>query len=253
MSERTITHRQSKLGNGIFVAGHRVSVMFTYQLNTTDELDEINPEFLEASRNLTGTLGGLISSISGDPVLTNPVGPGYGAENAKKILAATKGTQEILVGAGIKSARAEQQINVTQENALGYFDIVETVPHNVQGNTFTMSKMALQMRLLSECGVAPLGKEVLTSPQLNAYILDIKERQRGIDRGFVKIMGMTINSNSLDTSVGQLMMENVTFRANRIVRAPRVSKALYNEMRKQYRSIMSGVETLQPYQLDDGF
>lgn len=256
MSEQTVTYRQSKLGQTTFTPSHRVGVMFTYNLDTTSEFDEIDPQFLadDATTNGTG-LAGVIAQISGgnaDKAIRNATGPGYGAENAKKILAAKKGVQEILVGAGIRSVNAEQQINVTQEGSLGFFDIVETISHNVASNTFTMEKMALRLRLLANSGVAPWGKDVITSPRLNAYIMDVKERQRGIDVGFLKVMGLHINTNRIASNVGTAMMENVTFRADRMVRVKRIPKALYQSLKQQFRTTMSGLEQLDPYVLDDG-
>lgn len=82
--------------------------------------------------------------------------------------------------------------------------------------------------------------------------MDTKERQRGIDVGFVKVMGLHINTNRLSSSVGQAMMENVTFRADRITRVKRIPKKLYLELRSQYATLYSGTEQLESYVLDDG-
>lgn len=249
MTERQVTYRQSKLGQTNFTPSHRVGVMFTYNLDTTTEFDEIDPQFLDENGP---SLGGLIANLEGGGFNSNPVGVGYGPENAKKIVQAQKGVQEILVGAGIRSASVEQQINVTQEGSLGWFDIVETISNNVQSNSFQMEKMALRLRLLANCGVAPWGKDVLTSPRLNAYIMDTKERQRGLDIGFVKVMGLHINTNGLRTNVGSPMTESVSFKADRITRVKKIPRKLYLELRSQFRTIYEGIEQLSPYDLDDG-
>lgn len=249
MADKAVTYRQSKLGQTNFTPSHRVGVMFTYNLDTATEYDEIDPSFLAAD---TGMASVISAVTGGTDAVSSAVGPGYGPDNAKKILATAKGVQEILVGAGIRSANVEQQINVTQEGSLGWFDIAETISHNVASNTFTMEKMALRLNLLANNGVAPWGKDVITSPRLNAYILDSKERQRGIDVGFVKLMGLHINTNRLASSVGTPMMENVTFRADRVLRVKRIPKALLASLKIQFRSLYSGQETLEEYTISDG-
>lgn len=251
MSEKQVTYRQSKLGQTNFTPSHRVGVMFTYNLTTDKENDEIDPSFLaddgkEGSTSASGVISYLLGGV------TEPVGPGYGQEKAKQILATATGVQEILVGAGIRSANVEQQINVTQEGTLGWFDIAETISHNVASNTFSVEKMALRLNLLANNGVAPWGKDVITSPRLNAYILDSKERQRGIDIGFVKLMGLHINTNRLASNVGTPMMENVTFRADRVVRVKRIPKGLLDSLKIQFRSLYSGIESLEEYTIVDG-
>lgn len=232
MADKIVTYRQSKLGQTNFTPSHRVGVIFTYNVDTSTDYDEQDPNFL----------GGNFASQASQNTVKNPVGTKQKG----------KASGEILVGAGIRSVNIEQQINVTQEGSLGWFDIAETISHNVSGNTFTIEKMALRLNLLANNGVAPWGKDVITSPRLNAYILDSKERQRGVDIGFVKLMGLHINTNRLTANVGTPMMENVTFRADRILRVKRIPTALLSEMKKQFGSIYSGIETLDEYTIVDG-
>lgn len=232
----TITNAQSKLGRQNFLTGSRVGVVFTLDLDDTNVIDETDIQFLTEDASLAGTTGA--------------VGGGYSQDARAKISKMLGTNKEIVVGAGIRSMSVEQRINVEQIGALGYFDIVETVEHSVASNTFTLEKMALRAMLLANIGLAPWGKDVLTSPLLNAYILDTKERQRGVNLGFVKLYGLHIETNRFSSSLGQTAAENVNFRVDRISRVKTLPTGLLAGLKKQFPTIYTGVEQLESYIID---
>lgn len=197
MPKITLPHDASKLAQQNLISTSRVDIIFTYTLGLATPGN--NP---------------------GADAPASPIGGGNSlASQAVKVdLGGGLVAQELIVGGGFKSVRIEQSINVSQENALGYFEIFETVEHNVQSNQMTVSKMALRAALLSQVGLAPYGKDVLASPLLNAYIMDPKEKQRGNDVGYLRAERLHIQTNGIDFSSGQTVMENVTFRPNNIRR-----------------------------------
>lgn len=241
-ANRPVPYRNSKLGQTNAIPSHRVGLIFT--MNTAfdqsiDELAEAVPGFQGAA------VGG-----SGTDATT---GFGYTAGDRRRIPRfdgqGPGQPVEIVVGGGWRSVNVEQQINVTQEQALGFFDIFETVSHNVASNTMTADKMALRLLLLSQSGIAPFGKDVITSPRLNCYIYDPKERQRGYNVGYLKLFGLHINTNRFNANVGSAVMENVTFRADRIQAVKQLPEGMREELATLFPSIYGGVESLENYAL----
>lgn len=220
---KPVSYRNAKAGQQNFLTSSRLGVIFTYDLSD-ENADTQNPSFLADG---TQAVNGVTSDYWGE----------------KDGTALTAGN-EIMIGAGIKSIRVEQQINVTQETALGFFDIVETIEHNVASNQMTLDKAALRLQLMSQVGLAPWGKDVLSSPRLNGYILDVKERERGQNVGFLKLIGLHIQTNSFSGSVGQAAMENVTFRIDRIQPVKNIPFQVLADLRKQFPWIYSGLESM---------
>ena len=152
---------------------------------------------------------------------------------------------ELIVGAGFKSAQAEQSINVSQEGGLGFFDIIETIEHNVASNTFNVAKMAMRWGLLANLGLAPWGREILTGPLLSCYMYDPRELQRGRNFGYVRLENLHIQTNRLEFQTGQTTMENVTFRPNRIHRVNNpLPTAMLKSMKTLYPESFSGIEII---------
>ena len=228
-SWKPVKYRNSKMGQQNFLSSARVGVVFTYDLGT-ENVDTQNPDFLSKGQ---ATGDGNFSGTTGDADFSG-----------KSILGLAPNTTELVIGAGIKSISAEQQINVTQENALGFFDIVETIEHNVASNTFTLDKAALRLYLLSQVGLAPWGKDVLTGPRLNAYVLDTKERQRGENVGFLKVMGLHIQTNRFSSGVGQVAQENITFKADRFKTVKSIPFGILLELKKQFPWVYTGQEMI---------
>lgn len=159
---------------------------------------------------------------------------------------------ELLVGAGWRSMSLEQSINVTQEGALGFFDIIETVEHSVSSNTLTVDKMTLRHQLLSNLGIAPWGAELLASPVLNAYIYDVREQQSGIDFGFVKLYGLHLASNRINFNFGQTVMENLSFRVTRVRRVQNKPHAMLKIVKKLYPELYDGKEAATSFTFQNG-
>ncbi len=235
MAEKLITvpYEESKLGNQHFISSSRVGLLFTASANTTTEFDEYDPQFLN----------GNTASSTGD------VGFGYGAGARGRIgRAGSDKNREILVGAGWRSVNIEQQHNVTQEGGLGHYEILETISHSVASNTMSVDRMALRLRALSRIGIAPFGKDVLTSPRLNCYIYDPKERQRGAEFGYLKVYGLHLQTNRWSTSNGSTVMESVSFRADRFSKVKSIPTGLLARMQQMFPHIYSDLEQLQSFQ-----
>ena len=229
-------YQESKLGTQNFTPSSRVGLLFTASKNTTTEFDQYDPKFL----------GGTQVAADGE------VGNGYGKEGRAKIGAAgADDNVEILVGAGWRSVSVEQQINVTQEGGLGHFDLLETISHSVASNSMSADKMLLRLRALNRIGIAPFGKDVLTSPRLNCYIYDPKERQRGAEFGYLKLYGLHINTNRWNASNGSPVMESVSFRADRIERVKTIPMGLLDRLATMFPHIYSDLEQLQTFQYVD--
>lgn len=239
MSEKLISvnYQESKMGTQNFTSSSFVGLMFTASKNVSTELDVYNPGFVN------GAKGNLDSGN---------VGYGYGAE-ARNKLPATGATDnvEILVGAGWRSVSVEQQINVTQEGGMGHFDLLETISHSVASNTMSANKMLLRLRALNRIGIAPFGKDVLTSPRLNCYIYDPKQRQRGYDFGYLKLYGLHINTNRWEGSNGSPVMENVSFRADRIEKVATIPTGLLDRLSKMFPAIYNDLEQMSTFQYVD--
>ncbi len=236
MAEKLITvpYEESKLGNQHFVSSSRVGLLFTASENTTTELDLYDPRFLENG-------GGNAS--------TGATGFGYGAEARSRIgKAGGKKNREILVGAGWRSANAEQQHNVTQEGALGHYEIIETISHSVASNTLSVDRMMLRLQSLSRVGIAPFGKDNLSSPRLNCYLYDPKERQRGVEFGYFKALGLHLQTNRISTSNGSTTMESVTFRVDRFVPVRNIPAGLIARLREKFPEIYSDLEQMRSFQ-----
>ena len=150
---------------------------------------------------------------------------------------------ELVVGAGWKSARVEQTTNVTQENALGWYDILDTIEHNVSGNTFTVGKLMMRWGMLCNIGVATWGADTLISPLLDAYIFDPKELQQGDDFGYVRLEQLHVQTNAIDFTSGQTVMENVTFRPNKIRRVNNtIPQRVIDQVQALYPGMAEGRE-----------
>jgi hypothetical protein len=227
----TTPYKLSKLAQQSFLASSRVGLIFTFNQSFDTNIDQ---------QDFSNAADKPYDAAAAD---TFSVGAGYGKLPNKF---QSGGQRELIVGAGWRSVNVEQQINVTQEGALGHFDLLETIEHNVASNTMTVDRMALRLALLSQLGVAPFGKDVLTSPALNCYIYDPKERQRGFNVGYLKVIGLHLQSNRFSSNVGSVAMENVTFRPNRIVRVQNALPiGMLKELSTVYPSIYSGIETLE--------
>jgi len=226
----------SRVGNSNFVASNRVGLIFTARMADQSEYDTYNPGFVNAGANAT----------------TTEVGFGYGPDGRLKIPKSDNAkNREILIGAGWRSVNVEQQHNVTQEGALGHYELLETVAHSVASNTLSADKMALRTRLLSRIGVAPLGKGVLEAPMMNCYIYDPKERQRGSDSGYIKCYGLTLASNRISSSNGSTMMESVSFKVDRFDRVSKIPAGLIERLAQRYPQIYTDMEQLSPFQYTD--
>ncbi len=235
MAEKLITvpYEESKLGNQHFVSSSRVGLLFTASANTDVESDLYDPTFLN----------GNTTSSTGD------VGLGYGADARSRIgRAGGSKNKEILVGAGWRSVNTEQQHNLTQEGGLGHYEILETISHSVASNTMSVDKMMLRLKALARIGIAPYGKDVLTSPRLNCYIYDPKERQRGAEFGYLKVYGLHLQTNRLSTSNGSTMMESVSFRADRFQKVKNIPTGLLARLEKMFPQIYTDLEQLSPFQ-----
>jgi len=236
VGRQKITYKQSKMGQTNLLPSNRIGLLFTYNTDFDVDIDEQDFTF-------TGT-----QSAAGDQV-----GAGFGASakgySYPTIGGSTTGNpNEILVAAGWRSATVEQQINVSQEGALGFFDILDTVEHNVASNTFTVEKVTLRFQLLSRIGLAAFGKDVITSPRTNCYIYDPKEYQRGVNHGFLKLFGLHIQTNRFSAAQGQTTTEGITFRADRIQAVKEVPEGILADLKKFFPQIYSGRETVQEFE-----
>ena len=237
-------YKNSKLGQQNFISSARVGMLFTFNQEYGTDIDEQSGTFLDATDESNN---GFFDNGS--------VGGGQGA-GGRALIPRVGGTntgnpRELLVGAGWRSVNVEQQINVTQEGGLGFFDIMETIDHNVASNSLTCDKLALRTYLLSQSGLAPFGKDVLTSPRLNCYIYDPKERQRGYNVGYLKLFGLHIQTNRFSANTGSPVMENVTFRADRIQRVTDIPTAVLQQLVKQFPTLYTNVEQLEQFDLPD--
>jgi hypothetical protein len=223
MPRITLPTASSKLAQQNLVSTSRVGLVFTYTLGL--DTNGTDPGADAPADNAGQTTAGRL--------LRQSVNVNLNGMTAR----------ELVVGAGWKSVRVEQSINVTQENALGWYDIVETIEHNVASNTMTASKMMLRWAMLSNIGLAPYGIETLTSPLLNCYIFDPKELQQGNDVGYLRLERLHIQTNSSDFSSGQTVMENITFRPNNIRRVDnRLPDALVNRIRQLFPGMAEDLE-----------
>ncbi|TDE85576.1 hypothetical protein [Deinococcus sp. S9] len=225
MPRITLPIGASKLAQQNLVSTSRVGLVFTYTLGLEGEGNDPGAD-APANDAFQTTAGRLLrQSVN---------------VNLNGLIA-----RELVVGAGWKSVRLEQNINVTQENALGWYDIVETIEHNVASNTMTASKMMLRWAMLSNIGLAPFGVETLISPLLNCYVFDPKELQQGNDVGYVRLERLHIQTNGIDVASGQTVMENVTFRPNNIRRVDnRLPDALFNRIRQLFPGIAEDLEVV---------
>lgn len=239
-ASRVVTYTESKLGRVNILSGNRIGLLFTYNSENTADIDDVDLNSLKGSSDLLSN---------------NIVGNGFTA-NSKGLTAtfnpASSNKQvEILMGAGFRNFNATQQINTTAEGGLGFFDILEHVEHNVASNEFVVEKAAFRLGLLAQKGLAPWGKDVITSPLLNCYIYDVKERQRGINFQYLKCIGLHISTNRFSAQIGSAAMENVTFKVDRFHRGTNIPQSLLKEQMKVYPQLYSGVETLESYVYTD--
>jgi|GEM_PF-5418124 len=231
MTKITLPYEASKAAQQNLISTSRVGLIFTYTLG-----------LLEGAQSSTQT-----TQLAGQGQLSNiDVRKLIGTQTVGVTNAAGLVQNELVVGAGWKNVSIEQQINVTQENALGWFDIVETIEHNVASNTMTADKMALRHALLSKIGVAPYGAEVLFSPLLNCYIYDPKEAQRGTNFQYLRLESLHIQSNRIGFNSGSTVMENVTFRPNRIHRVDNdLPEGLMRKLRQLFPGMYEDLEKIQ--------
>lgn len=231
----SVPYNESKLGNQNFIVSSRVAILLTASANTTVEPDVYDPQFIGAG-------GGT----------TDEVGFGYGADARAKLgTAGGPKNREVLLGAGWRSIRIQQQHNVTQEGALGHYDLIETLTHSVASNTLDLDRLALRARMASRIGVAGWGKDNLTAPVLNAYIYDPKERQRGVDFGYAKIFGLHLANNGLNLANGSPVTENMSYRVDRIARVKTIPKGLLERLAAKYPHIYKDIEQLETFQYVD--
>lgn len=182
------------------------------------------------------TKGGNSNFVSGSSVLVLLRAKLYsGEKNVDEDLAAgtvrvrggeanvSNGIQrDILVGAGIRAASVDQQINITAEQGLGFFDIIEHVEHSVASNTFTIDKMMLRPTQLAKIGVAPFGLDVIRSPLLDCLITDGRLMAASTSKenytvNFARLDGLHIQSNRMGFNTGTTVSESVTFRFDRML------------------------------------
>lgn len=216
MPKITLPLSASRLAQQNLVSTARVGLVFTY------------------------TLG--LDSEGNDPGANAPsVTPGRG--EVVKVDQNGKVAKELVVGAGWKSVRIEQSINTTQENALGWFNIVETIEHNVASNTMTASKMMMRWGMLANIGLVPWGSDILISPLVNCYIFDPKELIQGNNVGYLLAERLHIQQSSNDFTSGQTVMENVTFRPNNIRRVDNpIPEGLTKRLKQLFPGLTSDLE-----------